>query len=207
MIAVMCVVWQKQICLLYTSVDFDDRSWTIVSTPHTVELMPAEASGCRNYQGPAWYRKHFVLPAETKGKQVLIHFEAAMGKQVLYLNGKRIQEHIGGYLPFTLDLTANGVQAGDSCLLAVFIDNSNDKSFPPGKPQYTLDFAYPVSYTHLLLIYADLPRSLNGWTVLRLDASYSDSNDICRHIIVFILRSKKFLNNIFERKINTIILE
>ena len=116
------------------SVDFDDRSWTIVSTPHTVELMPAEASGCRNYQGPAWYRKHFVLPAETKGKQVLIHFEAAMGKQVLYLNGKRIQEHIGGYLPFTLDLTANDVQAGDSCLLAVFVDNSNDKSFPPASP-------------------------------------------------------------------------
>ena len=124
------------------SVDFDDCSWTIVSTPHTVELMPAEASGCRNYQGPAWYRKHFVLPAETKGKQVLLHFEAAMGKQILYLNGKRIREHIGGYLPFTLDLTANGVQAGDSCLLAVFVDNSNDKSFPPGKPQYTLDFAY-----------------------------------------------------------------
>ena len=65
-----------------------------------------------------------------------------MGKQILYLNGKRIQEHIGGYLPFTLDLTANGVQAGDSCLLAGFVDNSNDKSFPPGKPQYTLDFAY-----------------------------------------------------------------
>jgi beta-galactosidase len=65
-----------------------------------------------------------------------------MGKQVLYLNGKRVQEHLGGYLPFTLDLTANGVQAGDSCLLAVYTDNSNDKSYPPGKPQYTLDFAY-----------------------------------------------------------------
>ena len=121
---------------------FDDRSWQVISTPHTVELMPAEASGCRNYQGPAWYRKHFVVPSETKGKHVTIHFEAAMGKQILFLNGKRIQEHIGGYLPFTLDLTANGVQAGDSCLLAVFTDNSDDKSYPPGKRQYTLDFAY-----------------------------------------------------------------
>ena len=108
------------------SVDFDDCSWTIVSTPHTVELMPAEASGCRNYQGPAWYRKHFVLPAETKGKQVLLHFEAAMGKQILYLYGMRFQDHIGGFLPFTLDLSANGVLAGDSCLLAVFVVNSND---------------------------------------------------------------------------------
>ena len=124
------------------TVNFDDRSWEVVSTPHTVELMPAEASGCRNYQGPVWYRKHFVVPAETKGQRVSIHFEAAMGKQILYLNGKRIQEHIGGYLPFTLDLTTYGVQAGDSCLLAVFVDNSDDKSYPPGKRQYTLDFTY-----------------------------------------------------------------
>lgn len=124
------------------TVNFDDCSWEVVSTPHTVELMPAEASGCRNYQGPVWYRKHFVVPAETKGQRVSIHFEAAMGKQILYLNGKRIQEHIGGYLPFTLDLTTYGVQAGDSCLLAVFVDNSDDKSYPPGKRQYTLDFTY-----------------------------------------------------------------
>ncbi len=124
------------------TVNFDDCSWEVVSTPHTVELMPAEASGCRNYQGPVWYRKHFVVPAETKGQRVSIHFEAAMGKQILYLNGKRIQEHIGGYLPFTLDLTTYGVQAGDSCLLAVFADNSDDKSYPPGKRQYTLDFTY-----------------------------------------------------------------
>lgn len=124
------------------AIDFDDRSWQVVSTPHTVELMPAEASGCRNYQGPAWYRKSFTVPAETKGKRVFIHFEAVMGKQILYLNGKRIQEHLGGYLPFTLDLTAHGIQAGDTCLLAVFADNSDDKSYPAGKRQYTLDFAY-----------------------------------------------------------------
>lgn len=122
--------------------NFDDSQWSIVSTPHTVQLMPAEASGCRNYQGPAWYRKHFVVPADTKNKRVYIHFEAAMGKQMVYLNGKLVQEHLGGYLPFTVDLTANGVQSGDSCLIAVMVDNSDDKSFPPGKRQYTLDFAY-----------------------------------------------------------------
>lgn len=59
------------------AVNFDDRSWEVVSTPHTVELMPAEGSGCRNYQGPAWYRKHFVVPTATKGQRVLLHFEAA----------------------------------------------------------------------------------------------------------------------------------
>ncbi len=122
--------------------DFDDTAWEVVATPHTVELMPAEASGCRNYQGIAWYRKRFIMPESAKGMNVLIHFEAIMGKQKIYLNGKLIKDHFGGYLPFTIDLTANGVIAGDSCLIAILADNSNDKTYPPGKPQYTLDFAY-----------------------------------------------------------------
>lgn len=121
---------------------FDDTAWEVVSVPHTVELMPAEASGCRNYQGVAWYRKHFIVPREMKGKDVSLHFEAAMGKQEIYLNGKKVQEHLGGYLPFTVCLTEQGVQPGDSCLIAVMTDNSDDKSFPPGKRQYTLDFSY-----------------------------------------------------------------
>lgn len=122
--------------------DLNDAGWEVVSTPHTVELMPAEASGCRNYQGVAWYRKRFVVPAEAKNKDIAIHFEAIMGKQKIYLNGKLVKEHVGGYLPVTIDLTALGAHAGDTCQLAVMADNSDDKTFPPGKPQITLDFAY-----------------------------------------------------------------
>lgn len=33
----------------------------LVNLPHTVQLVPSEASGSRNYQGPAWYSKHFVV--------------------------------------------------------------------------------------------------------------------------------------------------
>ena len=85
--------------------DFNDKSWEVVSTPHTVQLMPAEASGCRNYQGKAWYRKHFVLPKECVGRDVTLHFEAIMGKQTIYINGKKVKEHEGGYLPITISLS------------------------------------------------------------------------------------------------------
>lgn len=121
---------------------FDDAGWQVVNTPHTLQLMPAEASGCRNYQGIAWYRKHFTVPTDAKGKDLFLHFEAIMGKQVFYVNGKQVKTHEGGYLPVTIDLTACGVKAGDMCVIAVMADNSNDKTYPPGKPQYTLDFAY-----------------------------------------------------------------
>lgn len=122
--------------------DFNDRSWEVVTTPHTVQLMPAEASGCRNYQGIVWYRKHFQLPAECKDRIVTLHFEAIMGKQTLYVNGKKVKEHEGGYLPVTIDLTALGHTAGDDLVVAICADNSDDKSYPPGKKQMTLDFAY-----------------------------------------------------------------
>ncbi|MBO7231833.1 MAG: glycoside hydrolase family 2 [Bacteroidales bacterium] len=122
--------------------DFDDTSWEVVSVPHTVQLIPAEGSGSRNYQGKAWYRKHFVVDPALQGKRVQIYFEAVMGKATLYLNGDSILQHFGGYLPFAICLNDYGVKAGDTCVIALCADNSNDKTYPPGKPQYTLDFTY-----------------------------------------------------------------
>ena len=124
------------------AVDFDDRAWPVVCAPHTVQLVPAEASGGRNYQGPCWYRKHFIMPSDMKGKQVVVHFEGIMGKQQVYVNGQMVKEHLGGYLPINIDLSAFDVKAGDSCLIAVRADNSDDKNYPPGKKQSQLDFAY-----------------------------------------------------------------
>lgn len=122
--------------------DFDDSQWEIVSTPHSVKLEPAECSGGRNYQGIAWYRKNFIVPAAYKDRDIIVYFEAAMGKQQVYVNGQLALQHLGGYLPFSIHLQNYGVKAGDPCVIAVQTDNSNDKTFPPGKPQYTLDFAY-----------------------------------------------------------------
>ena len=122
--------------------DFDDKAWEVVSTPHTVQLMPAEASGCRNYQGIAWYRKHFILPDECAGRDAILHFEAIMGKQTIYVNGQKVKEHEGGYLPINVNLTDLGCSAGEECVVAICTDNSDDKTYPPGKKQMTLDFAY-----------------------------------------------------------------
>lgn len=122
--------------------DFDDSSWQVVCAPHSLRLEPAEASGGRNYQGIAWYRKHFTMPADMNGKDVTLHFEAVMGKQDIYVNGKLVCTHLGGYQPITVNLTKEGVKAGDKCVIAVKTDNSDDKSFPPGKKQAALDFCY-----------------------------------------------------------------
>ncbi len=127
--------------------DFDDSQWEVVDAPHTSQLEPAEASGCRNYQGISWYRKRFVIPSEMEGKDVSIHFEAIMGKQKVYVNGILVKEQKGGYLPITIYLTDNdwselNLKPGDECVVAVQADNSDDSSYPPGKAQTQLDFSY-----------------------------------------------------------------
>ena len=99
--------------------DFDDKDWAVVSVPHTLRLEPAEASGGRNYQGIAWYRKHFTMPADMKGKDVTLHFEAIMGKQEIYVNGKLACSHLGGYQPITVNLSKEGVKPGDKCVIAI----------------------------------------------------------------------------------------
>ena len=122
--------------------DFDDASWKVVNLPHGLRLEPSNASGCKNYQGVAWYRKHFTLPSEMKDRKAVVYFEAIMGRQEIYVNGRKVLSHEGGYLPVSVDLSAAGVKPGETAVIAVMTDNSDDKTYPPGKRQMALDFAY-----------------------------------------------------------------
>ena len=121
--------------------EFNDKDWTVVSLPDGIEYLPTEASGCINYQGEVWYRKHFTPDAALKGKKLFLHFEAIMGKSKVFVNGKVLTEHFGGYLPVIADVTDVLDWNGDN-VIAVWADNSDDPSYPPGKAQDVLDYTY-----------------------------------------------------------------
>ena len=121
--------------------DFNDKKWDLVSLPDGIEYVPSEASGCVNYQGEVWYRKHFTPEETWKGKQLFLHFEAIMGKAKVWINGTLVNEHYGGFLPVIANVTEYLNYEEDN-VIAVWADNSNDPSYPPGKPQDMLDFTY-----------------------------------------------------------------
>ena len=125
------------------AVAFKDADWQQVSLPHGIDLLPEEASGGVNYQGVVWYRKHFKLPSSLQGKKISLSFEAVMGKSKVYLNGKLVATHFGGYLPIVIEPGDGALFTGDQeNVIAVMADNSDDPSYPMGKPQYALDFCY-----------------------------------------------------------------
>lgn len=121
--------------------NFNDAEWTVVSLPNGIEYLPTEASGCINYQGEVWYRKHFTPADALKGKKLFLHFEAIMGKSKVFVNGKLLTEHFGGYLPVVVDIS-DVLNWGEDNVIAVWADNSDDTSYPPGKAQDVLDFTY-----------------------------------------------------------------
>lgn len=121
--------------------NYNDSLWHVVSLPHGIEYLPVEASGCINYQGIVWYRKHFKPEFDLKGKKLFLHFEAIMGKCKIWVNGILVKEHFGGYLPVIVDVSDLLDFQSDN-VIAVMADNSDDPNYPVGKPQYMLDFTY-----------------------------------------------------------------
>ena len=52
-----------------------------------------------------WYRRSFKVNTPYKNKRVLLHFEAVDNYCEVSINGHNLGSHIGGYLPFTFEIT------------------------------------------------------------------------------------------------------
>lgn len=76
-----------------------------ILVPFSVE---SELSGVTKPLAPEqrlWYRRKFKLNDSFKNKDVLLHFEAVDWQCSVWVNGKHVGDHTGGYDPFTFDIT------------------------------------------------------------------------------------------------------
>ena len=77
------------------------------------------------------YRKSFSLPHNFNRGRVLLQFGAVDQIAEVFLNGKKVGEHTGGYLPFSLDIT-DGLTDGEN-QLSVEVTDELDTELPYGK--------------------------------------------------------------------------
>ena len=80
-----------------------------------------------------WYRRTFTSPpAEWKSSRVLLHFGAVDWETEVFVNGQKVGDHRGGYLPFTNDITEL-LQDGENELVVSVWDPSDKSGQECGK--------------------------------------------------------------------------
>lgn len=106
-------------------VEFDDATWKPVTLPHAWnEDSSFKVSSTHHPTGIAWYRKHFKLPTDARGKKVFLEFEGIRHGGEFYLNGEWIGRSENGVMAFGFDITDKVKLAPEENVIATRIDNA-----------------------------------------------------------------------------------
>ena len=111
------------------------ESWQPVTLPHTWNAADGTDGGNDYWRGTACYCRRLTPPALAAGEQLWLEFEGAAMTAEVYLNGRKLARHAGGYSTFRVELTPALVEGVN--LLAVLVDNSENDTVYPQKADFT----------------------------------------------------------------------
>ncbi len=128
---------------------FDDSDWKALDLPHdwAVELPfqndPSLSSKGfyplgRSYPATSvgWYRRILDLPASAAGKRISIEFDGAYREAMVVFNGFYVGRHVGGYDPFSFDVTDFAAPGSPNVLLLRVDATQSDGWFYEGAGIY-----------------------------------------------------------------------
>lgn len=77
-----------------------------------------------------WYRRTFDLPAAYRNQRLLLHFGAVDWSTTVFVNGKQVALHTGGFDPFTAEITT-ALKAGEEQEIVVSVYDPTDRHWQP----------------------------------------------------------------------------
>ena len=101
-----------------------------ILVPYPVE---SALSGVMEHHDRLWYRRELNIPATWHGKQILLHFGAIDFESEVFVNGKSVGVHRGGYDPFSYDVTSFLSGGGKDELIVRVWDPTESGGQPRGK--------------------------------------------------------------------------
>lgn len=114
----------------------------------------------REHVGWVWYQRTVRVPRGWAGERVMVRVDAATHEGVVFVNGKRVASHVGGYMPFAADITEFAA-AGSEILLTVAVNNVlTNETIPPGRVATLSNGRKQQTYLHDFYNYAGLARSV-----------------------------------------------
>lgn len=115
----------------------------------------------REHVGWVWYQREIVIPRGFAGDRIFIRVDAATHEGVVFLNGQELVRHVGGYMPFEVEIS-HLVTAGSSHLLTIAVSNVlTNETIPPGQVMTLANGRQEQEYYHDFFNYAGLARSVH----------------------------------------------
>lgn len=105
-----------------------------ISLPHTWNAEDGQDGGNDYYRGTCWYIKELAEIEKKEEEEVYLEFLGAAMISDVYLNGKKLFHHEGGYSTFRVNLTEH---LADKNVLAVAVDNGDNTICYPQKADFT----------------------------------------------------------------------
>jgi beta-glucuronidase len=81
------------------------------------------------YEGTLWYKKSFDYVKKNAGNRAFLYFGAVNYQAEVYLNGKKLGTHVGGFTPFNYEVT--GLLKDKDNFVVVKVDNKRKKDAVP----------------------------------------------------------------------------
>lgn len=109
------------------------EKWTgEILVPFAYESSLSGVGGKLGADSLLWYSRTFSVPEKWRGSRVMLNFGAVDWKCRVWVNGKEVGEHTGGYAPFSFDIT-DALKKGENTLTVSVYDPSDKGYQPRGK--------------------------------------------------------------------------
>ena len=86
----------------------------------------------KDFMDAVWYSREFTIPEKYSGLRAILHFGAVDYKATVYINGKEVGTHKGGYISFEFDIT-DYITDGKNVLTVYAEDDTRNPLQPRGK--------------------------------------------------------------------------
>ena len=107
------------------------KDWQPINLPHTWNALDATDLEPGYRRTGSWYKKDLEIPTIVTGQIYQLYFEGVNITSEVYVNGKKVGGHIGGYIGFTIDIT-DAISKGNNEVL-VRADNGYDPEIIPSQ--------------------------------------------------------------------------
>ena len=102
--------------------------WDIVNLPHTWNAIDGQDGDNDYYRGTCYYAKSFAKASLPDADRYYLEIQGANSSAAVYVNGKELAKHDGGYSTWRVDMTE---ALEENNLLVISVDNaSNDRVYP-----------------------------------------------------------------------------